>query len=222
MTEALSIVIVDDHPAMRRGLRSILETSFNVVTEAEEPHEAVTKILAYRPDIALIDVQYGTQVMGPSIVKAVKEKEPGITCVAYTQSTTRDDVAAMIYAGADGYLTKATETSNLDALLIEAHEGRQPVSPEVAAYILEVDSELEKEEETPFDGLTQREREVVKMIARGYTYRESATRLDMKVKTLETHMSNIFQKLGVASRHNLSTLAYKHRFVDLTGDEASE
>jgi len=108
---------------------------------------------------------------------------------------------------------------DLDELLIEAHEGKQPVSPEVAAYILEVDSELEKEAATPFDGLTPKEREVVQMIARGYTYRESATRLDMKVKTLETHMSNIFRKLGVATRHHLSTLAFKLGFVDLTDDD---
>lgn len=219
MTETLTVVLVDDHPAMRLGLRGILEESFDVVADAQEPQEAVKKILAYRPDIALIDVHYGTRVLGPSIVKAVKEKEPGITCVAYTVSTSQDDVAAMIYAGADGYLTKAAEIADLDALLIEAHEGKQPVSPEVAAYILEVDAELESEAATPFDGLTQRERDVVKMIARGYTYRESSTRLGMKVKTLETHMSNIFQKLGVATRHNLSTLAFKHGFVDLTIDE---
>jgi len=219
MTDTLSVVLVDDHPAMRLGLRAILEQSFNVLADAQEPQEAVKKILAYRPDIALIDVHYGTRVMGPSIVKAVKEKEPGITCVAYTVSTTQDDVAAMIYAGADGYLTKAAEIGDLDELLIEAHEGKQPVSPEVAAYILEVDSELEKEAATPFDGLTPKEREVVQMIARGYTYRESATRLDMKVKTLETHMSNIFRKLGVATRHHLSTLAFKLGFVDLTDDD---
>ncbi len=218
MTKKLSIVLVDDHPALRRGMRSILEGAFEVVAEAEEPDEAIKKILAHRPDIALIDVHYGARSMGASIVEAVKRSEPDVTCVAFTVSTSREDVAAMLGAGVDGYLTKSTKDDDLPRLLVEAAEGKNPISPEVAGYMLDIDTVLERE--TPFDGLTKRERDVVKMIARGYTYRESAMRLDMKVKTLETHMSHIFNKLGVASRHELSFMAYESGFVDPSASES--
>jgi DNA-binding NarL/FixJ family response regulator len=212
VSERLSILLVDDHPALRRGMRSILEGVFDVVAEAEGPDEAIKKILAHRPDIALIDVHYGTQNMGATIVEAVKKEEPDITCVAFTVSTSRKDVAAMLGAGVDGYLTKSTKDDDLPGLLADAADGKNPISPEVAGYMLDIDVVLERE--TPFDGLTTREREVVKMIARGYTYRECATQLGMKVKTLETHMSHIFEKLGVASRHELSFMAYESGFVD--------
>jgi DNA-binding NarL/FixJ family response regulator len=217
VSERLSILLVDDHPALRRGMRSILEDAFDVVAEAEEPDEAIKKILAHRPDIALIDVHYGTRNMGASIVEAVKKAEPDVTCVAFTVSTSRDDVAAMLGAGVDGYLTKSTKDDDLPRLLTEAADGKNPISPEVAGYMLDIDAVLERE--TPFDGLTKRERDVVKMIARGYTYRESATLLDIKVKTLETHMSHIFDKLGVASRHELSFMAYESGFVDPSGGD---
>ena len=219
MTEKLSIILVDDHPAMRRGLRSILEDDFDVVAEAEEPKEAVKKILAYRPDIALIDVKYGSDVMGPSIVKTVKDREPDITCVAFTVSTSRDDVGAMLNAGADGYLTKSTPDEDLGQLLEDAANGKSPTSPEVAGFMADIDEVLKKE--TPFDGLTKREREVVKMIARGYTYRQSSERLGIKVKTLETHMTNIFKKLGFGTRHEMSQEAWKCGFIDPAEDESA-
>jgi DNA-binding NarL/FixJ family response regulator len=207
MTERLTIILVDDHPAMRRGIHSSLEDRFDVVAEAEAPDEAIKKILAFRPDIALIDVQYGAHNMGASIVSAVKKAEPDITCVAFTALTSREDVASMFDAGVDGYLTKSTRDEDLADLLNDAVDGTNPISAEVAGFMLAIEHEVERE--TPHHGLTPKEREVVKMIARGYTYRESATRLGMKVKTFETHMSHIFQKLEVASRHALALWAWQ-------------
>jgi DNA-binding NarL/FixJ family response regulator len=218
MTKRPTIILIDDHPAMRRGVRTILEGAFDVVAEAEDPDEAIKKTLAFRPDIALVDVHYGARNMGAKIVREIKKAEPAVTCVAFTVSTSSVDVVEMLRAGVDGYLTKSTKDDELPVLLIDAVEGKTPISPEVAGYMLDIDVVLERV--TPLDGLTKREREVVKMIARGYTYRESATRLDMKVKTLETHMSHIFEKLGVASRHELSYLAYETGFVDPSGAES--
>jgi DNA-binding NarL/FixJ family response regulator len=121
-------------------------------------------------------------------------------------------VAALLAAGVDGYLVKSTDADELPRAVVEVMGGGTPVSREVASFMLEIDSIGEQIER--IKGLTPREREVVATIARGYTYRETATKLGMKVKTLETHMSHIFEKLGVATRAELSFLAYETGIVD--------
>jgi DNA-binding NarL/FixJ family response regulator len=124
--------------------------------------------------------------------------------VAFTVSTSRLDVLTMMNAGVDGYLTKTTHSEDLADLLDAALAGRKPVSKEVAGYLLDIDDEIDTG--IGVEHLTPREREVVNLIARGYTYRETAQRLQISVKTLETHMAHIFAKLGIASRHELAAL----------------
>jgi DNA-binding NarL/FixJ family response regulator len=118
----------------------------------------------------------------------------------------------LLAAGVDGYLTKSTSGNELPAAIHEALNGGNPISREVASYLLDIDTIAEQN--SLIERLTPREREVVMFIARGYTYRESASKLGMKVKTLETHMSHIFEKLGVATRAELSFLAYETGMVD--------
>ncbi len=113
-------------------------------------------------------------------------------------STSRLDVVTLMNAGVDGYLTKSTHSEDLVDLLESALAGNKPVSKEVAGYLLDIDDEIDTG--TGIERLTPREREVVNLIARGYTYRETAATLEISVKTLETHMSHIFEKLGIASR----------------------
>ena len=208
-----TIFLVDDHPAVRAGTRSFLE-DFDVVGEAATVADAVTGILSTRPDIALIDVHLDQQRGGAEVVNAVKSEAPEITCVAFTVSTSRADVAALLAAGVDGYLTKSTSAEDLPNLLIDATNGGRPISREVASHLLDIDRAAEQLE--LIDRLTPREREVVTYIARGYTYRESASKMGMKVKTLESHMAHIFEKLGVATRAELSFLAYQTGIVDPT------
>lgn len=206
-----SVYLVDDHPAVRAGTRTFLH-QFEVVGEADNTSDAITGILATRPDVALIDVHLDVPRGGAQVVAAVKDAAPDVKCVAFTVSTSRADVAALLAAGVDGYLVKSTAADELPRAVTEVANGGTPVSREVASYILEIDSIAEKVER--INGLTPREREVVTSIARGYTYRESAAKLGMKVKTLETHMSHIFEKLGVATRAELSFLAYETGIVD--------
>jgi DNA-binding NarL/FixJ family response regulator len=144
-------------------------------------------------------------------VDAVRRRKPSIRFLAFTVSTSRDDVVRLLQAGVEGYVTKATFGSELPDLVEMAAAGARPISPDVAGYLLDIDEGI-----VPAAGierLTPRERDVVRLIARGYTYRETSDRLGISVKTLETHMHHIFDKLGIATRHELSALAFETGFV---------
>jgi len=121
-------------------------------------------------------------------------------------------VVQMMQAGVDGYVTKATKSEELPDLIEQTILGVRPVTPDVAAFLLDIDEDIEAG--TAIQRLTPREREVVNLIARGYSYRETAGRLNISVKTLESHMGNIFEKLSVASRHELAALAYREGYVE--------
>ncbi|MCL1594871.1 MAG: response regulator transcription factor [Actinomycetia bacterium] len=214
----VSIFLVDDHDTVRAGTRMFL-SDFDIVGEADNAADAVTGILETRPDVALIDVHMQEPQAGAQVVLAVKEIAPEIKCVAFTVSTTRGDVAALLAAGVDGYLTKSTSGDELPDAVREVVSGGTPISREVADFLLDIDAIAEQR--SLIERLTPREREVVMHIARGYTYRESATKLGMKVKTLESHMSHIFAKLGIATRAELSFLAYESGIVDPTQGRTS-
>lgn len=206
-----TVYLVDDHAIARAGTRALLR-GFDVVGEASNAREAIKGILETKPDVALIDVHMDERRDGASVVEAVKKAEPDIICVALSVSQSRGDVVALFAAGVDGYLTKRVSHEDLAAALLDAIAGGNPVSPDVAQYMLEIDdvsAQLEL-----IERLTPREREVVISIAQGYTYRQAASKLGMKVKTLESHMTHIFQKLGVATRAELSFLAYETDMVD--------
>jgi len=207
----VSIFLVDDHDTVRAGTRSFL-SEFDIVGEADNTMDAIAGILETKPDVALIDVHIDVPKGGADVVAAVKDAAPEIKCLAFTVSTSRSDVATLLAAGIDGYITKSTPGNELPGVIHEVLDGGTPISREVASHLLDIDSAAEQI--SLIDRLTPREREVVLHIARGYTYRESATKLGMKVKTLETHMSHIFEKLGVATRAELSFLAYETGMVD--------
>jgi DNA-binding NarL/FixJ family response regulator len=207
----VSIYLADDHDTVRAGTRSFL-SEFDIVGEADNTRDAIDGILSSRPDVALIDVHMDIPKGGADVVTAVKSEAPEIKCLAFTVSTSRSDVATLLAAGVDGYITKSTPGEELPAIVHEVLDGGTPISREVASHLLDIDTVAEQI--SLIDRLTPRERDVVLHIARGYTYRESAAKLGMKVKTLETHMSHIFEKLGVATRAELSFLAYETGMVD--------
>jgi DNA-binding NarL/FixJ family response regulator len=209
----VSIFLVDDHDTVRAGTRSFL-SEFDIVGEADNTLDAITGILETKPDVALIDVHMDVPKGGAQVVTAVKEAAPEVKCLAFTVSTSRSDVATLLAAGVDGYITKSTPGEELPAIVHDVLDGGTPISREVASFLLDIDDVAEQI--SLLERLTPRERDVVLHIARGYTYRESSAKLGMKVKTLETHMSHIFEKLGVATRAELSFLAYETGMVDPT------
>lgn len=209
-----TVFLVDDHEIARAGTKALLD-GLDVVGEASNSGDAVQGILAANPDVALIDVHMEHRRAGATVVRAIKERRPSIVCLALSVSQSRTDVATLFAAGVDGYLTKQASQAELMSAITEALNGGNPVSPEVAQYMLELDDEMVRIES--FKRLTPRERQVVDVLAKGYTYRQAASKLGMKVKTLETHVSHIFEKLGVATRFELSHLVQD---LDLADDGA--
>ena len=210
MGDRLRILLVDDHDVVRAGIRALLDDSFDIVGEADNVHSAIELITERMPEVVVLDVKLPGGG-GGVVIEAVRKVNPTVKFMALTVSSSRDDVAQMMNAGVDGYITKTTMGNALPDLIVETAEGLRPVSPDVAGHLLDIDEGIRIE--TSIARLTPREREVVNLIARGYTYREAAVRLGVAVKTLERHMGNIFEKLSIASRHDLTVIAYDEGYV---------
>lgn len=205
------IFLVDDHDIVRAGIKSVLSDAFDVVGEAADVDGAIEGILATGPELVVLDVKLPSGG-GAEVIKGVRGERPDVLFMALTVSTSRDDVVQMMQAGVDGYITKTTLTGELPDLIEQTAEGQRPVSPDVAGFLLDIDEDIAAG--SAIERLTPREREVVNLIARGYSYRETANRLTISVKTLENHMAHIFEKLSVASRHELAALAYEEGYVE--------
>ena len=208
------IFLVDDHDVVRAGMKSVLGGTFDIVGEAGDVPDAVSGIVATSPEMVVLDVKLPGGG-GAAVIEEVRRTHPDVKFMALTVSTSREDVVKMMQAGVDGYITKTTLSNELPNLIEQTLEGQRPVSPDVAGYLLDIDEDIDAT--STIERLTPREREVVNLIARGYSYRETATRLSISVKTLESHMGNIFEKLSVASRHELAALAYEEGYVDRPG-----
>jgi DNA-binding NarL/FixJ family response regulator len=207
------IFLVDDHDVVRAGMKAVLQDRFEIVGEADDVPTAVSGILSTRPELVVLDVKLPGGG-GAEVVTAVRSVAPDVKFMALTVSSSRDDVVSMMQTGVDGYITKTTMSAELPDLILQVLGGLRPVSPDVAAFLLDIDEDIEPD---TIQRLTPREREVVNLIARGYSYRETAERLGISVKTLESHMAHIFDKLSVASRHELAALAYEEGYVERPG-----
>lgn len=208
------IFLVDDHDVVRAGMKSVLDESFDIVGEAADVDDAVDGILRTEPEMVVLDVKLPGG-SGADVIERVRRTKPEVKFMALTVSSSRDDVVRLMQAGVDGYITKTTASNELPDLIDQTLEGQRPVSADVAAFMLDIDEDIEVG--STIRRLTPREREVVNLIARGYSYRETAARLSISVKTLESHMGHIFEKLSVASRHELAALAYEEGYVDPPG-----
>ncbi len=208
--ERASVFLVDDHDVVRRGTRSLLEERFDISGEADNADDAIELISERVPDLVLLDLRLPGGG-GAAVLDAVRRTHPAIKFVAFTSSTSREDVVRLVTLGVDGYITKSDDESRLGDLIEEALGGSRPVSRDVAAHLLDLDDGIK--EASGLEKLTPRERGVVNLIARGYTYRETSSRLDIAVKTLESHINNIFRKLQIATRSELTALAYDAGFI---------
>lgn len=204
------LFFVEDEELVRAGARHYLEPEFEIIGESDNVTDAVEMIRDRTPDLVLLDVGI-KEGNGAQVVEEVRKTHPQIRFLALTLSTSRADVVRLFDAGVDGYITKFSAGANLPSLVRQALAGSRPMSRQVAGYLLDIDEDIPDASE--LERLTPREREVVALIARGYTYRETARDLGMAVKTLETHISHIFHKLKVASRHELTRKAYDEGFV---------
>lgn len=204
------VFLVEDHPLTLFGLEKYLEDRYDLTGSASEASAAIDLILERQPDLVLLDVQFPGGG-GAAVIEAVKPSAPDIKFLAFTVSTSAEDVVRLFKAGIDGYVVKTTEGFELEEQINKALAGGRPVSRYVAGHLLKIDDVAATQSE--IESLTPREREVVTLIARGFKYREVADDLGISQKTLETHMKHVFDKLGVAGRSEVTRLAFETGFV---------
>ena len=210
-----SVVIVDDHELFRAGVRAELEGLVDVRAEAGAVEEAVTAILRETPDVVLLDVHMPGGG-GVEVLRQVGRERPTQRFLALSVSDAADDVIAVIRAGARGYVTKSISGEDLADAVRRVRDGDAVFSPRLAGFVLDAfHGEVSEAEVDPeLDLLTLREREVLRLIARGYLYKEIALRLGISAKTVEAHVSAVLRKLQLSSRHELSRWAVERRLVD--------
>lgn len=217
--DRLRVFLVDDHRLFLSGVQGELGEDFNVVGAAEAVDEAVEAIRRLEPDVVLLDVHM-PDGGGLAVITQVRSTNPGIQFLALSVSDAAEDVIAIVRAGARGYLTKTVGPEELVAGIRRVHGGDAVFSPRLAGFVLDAFSGAPpsgREAAAPgsddLDQLTPREREVLRYIARGYAYKQVASRLHISIKTVETHVSAVLRKLQLSSRYELTRWATDRKIV---------
>ncbi|HEX3706082.1 MAG TPA: response regulator transcription factor [Mycobacteriales bacterium] len=208
------VVLVDDHSLVRSGVRTELGGRLDIVGEAADVGEAITCITKTAPDVVLLDVHLPSGT-GDAVIQAVHAKLPDIRFLALSVSDAPDDVIRVIRAGARGYVTKSISGDELADAVERVAAGDAVFSPRLAGFVLDAFTGEAVVAPSPseLDVLTPREREVLQLIARGYTYREAAEELFLSVKTIETHVSAVLRKLQLSNRRELTRWATERRLL---------
>ena len=210
-----TVVIVDDHALFRAGVRAELEGLVDVRAEAETVEAAVAATLAEKPDVVLLDVHMPGGG-GIEVIRQVGRRQPGQRFLAISVSDAPEDVIAVIRAGSRGYVTKSISGPELADAIDRVRGGDAVFSPRLAGFALDAfQGEIAEADVDPeLDQLTMREREVLRLIARGYLYKEVALQLGISPKTVEAHVSAVLRKLQLSNRHELSRWAVERRLVE--------
>jgi DNA-binding NarL/FixJ family response regulator len=209
----VSVFLVDDHALFRSGVKTELGPSVDVVGEAGTVRDAVSGVLATRPQVVLLDVHM-PDGGGRSVIEGVHREWPEAVFLALSVSDAADDVVAVIRAGARGYVTKTIDADALVDAIVRVNDGDAVFSPRLAGFVLDAFSgQVPAASDPELDLLTPREQDVMRLIARGYTYREAAANLHLSVKTVETHVSAVLRKLQLSNRKELTTWAATRRLT---------
>jgi DNA-binding NarL/FixJ family response regulator len=220
------VVLVDDHGIFRSGVRAELGSAVDVVGEADDVAPAIALIEQAQPDVVLLDVHLPGGG-GAAVVSAVRERLPEVRFLALSASDAPEDVIGVIRAGARGYVTKTIETAELLDAIRRVASGDAVFSHRLAGFVLDAFAAMPDAQDAggggprsvkpsfdpELDQLTSREREVLRLIAQGYTYKEIARELYISVKTVETHVSSVLRKLQLSSRHQLTRWAAERRLA---------
>jgi DNA-binding NarL/FixJ family response regulator len=195
VSQAIRLMVVDDHPVVRSGLVGMFESEpgFEVVGEAADGNEAVRRFAGLKPDVILMDLRM-PQMDGVAAIRALAEQRGGVRVLVLTTYDTDSDVLAAIEAGATGYLLKDAPPSDLFRAVRAAARGESVLSPAVATRVMgQIRSAAD-------ELLSQREIEVLELVAQGESNREAAARLFISEATVKTHLAHIYDKLGVSDR----------------------
>ena len=213
-----SVIIVDDHSIFRSGLRADLDATITVVGEAATVDDAVSLIAATLPEVVLLDVHLpgGTGGGGAEVLKLSAPLLDRVRFLALSVSDSAEDVVGVIRAGARGYITKGSSGAEVSAAVAAVSSGDAVFSPRLAGFVLDAFGAVAGEQaasDDELDRLSAREREVMRLIARGYAYKEVASELFISIKTVETHVSAVLRKLQLSSRHELTAWALERKLL---------
>jgi len=217
MTEPgrLRVFLVDDHAMFRAGVRAELGPYVEVVGEASTVPEAVRKIALTEPDVVLLDVHMPGGG-GAEILRRARAAGTESVFLALSVSDAAEDVISVIRSGARGYVTKTISGRDLADAVRRVRAGDAVFSPRLAGFVLDAFSDrpgAAPPVDPEIDQLTKRERDVLRLLARGYAYKEIAKELFISVKTVETHVSSVLRKTQTSNRHELSRWASDRRLV---------
>ena len=207
MADPVTVVLVDDHRLFRSGVRAELTAGIEVVGEASTVAEAIAVIVRTQPQVVLLDVHM-PDGGGQAVLAGVAGNAPHTHFLALSVSDAAEDVIGVIRAGARGYVTKSIAADELAAAVHRVADGDVSFSPRLAGFVLDAFARTDVpvlDEE--LDRLTAREREVLRLLARGYAYKEIAAELFISLKTVETHASAVLRKLQLSNRRELSRWA---------------
>jgi len=212
------VFLVDDHGLFRAGVRAELDgitDEVSVVGEAGTVAEAVAGIRHHKPDVVLLDVHM-PDGGGAEVLRQVRGDLPDVVFLALSVSDAAEDVIAVIRAGARGYVTKTISSRELAGAVTRVADGDAVFSPRLAGFVLDAFADRKGAPEVAdpeLDLLTPRERDVLRLLARGYAYKEIASELFISVKTVETHVSSVLRKTQLSNRYELSRWATDRRLV---------
>jgi DNA-binding NarL/FixJ family response regulator len=216
MSQKVRIVVAEDHTILREGLRSLLSSnpSFEVVGEAEDGREAIKCVAKFKPDLILTDLSM-PKLNGMEAIKEIKKESPGTKILVLTVHRAEEYILATFRAGADGYILKDSTHSELVMAVKKVLSGKHYISPEISEKVIDGYLEGKKalKSRTSWEILTQREREILKLIAEGYKNKEIAEDLCISVKTVEKHRANLMEKLNLHSASALTAFAMEKGLI---------
>jgi len=208
----LTVFLVDDHDLFRAGVKSELPERIEVIGDASQVEAAIEMIRERQPDVVLLDVHM-PEGGGRAVIEAVHQTHPEVRFLAISASDAPEDVVATIRAGARGYVTKTISAEELAAAVERVAGGDAVFSPKLAGFVLDAFATVPGDIDPELDQLTDREREVLRFIARGYTYREVGEELFISVRTVESHVSSVLHKLQLSNRNALTRWAVDRKLI---------
>lgn len=207
------VYLVDDHLLFLAGVKAELSEEFRIVGSASDVDTAIGEIRDLNPDVVLVDVHM-PDGGGVAVVEGVGPTNPDVKFLALSVSDQAEDVIAMIRAGARGYVTKTIDPGDLADAIERINTGDAVFSPRLAGFVLDAFAgAIPSEDDPELDQLTPREKDVLRLIARGFAYKQVARKLTISIKTVETHVSSVLRKLQLSNRHELARWATKRRIV---------
>ncbi|MFQ5524200.1 MAG: response regulator [Acidimicrobiia bacterium] len=210
---SIRVYLVDDHRLFLSGVKAELSGEFDIVGSSYDVDTAIEEIRGLDPEVVLVDVHM-PEGGGIAVVEALGATNPDVKFLALSVSDQAEDVIAMIRSGARGYVTKTIDPAELADAVRRVAAGDAVFSPRLAGFVLDAFAgAIPPDTDPELDQLTSREKDVLRLIARGFAYKQAARKLGISIKTVETHVSSVLRKLQLSNRYELARWASKRRIV---------